>query len=159
MDALLRQIKDGPDGTPEYHDTEFSADNLTIGSAADCSIQLLGDAVAPQHALIRKVGGNIQLAGRAGQRVTLNAVPVSAAILKIGDKLEIGGHQLELVEPPLGFELALEIRPNPNVDARSFERAFRTDLAETWLSKRGAAWGLLLLALLGAFLVPLATIY
>jgi predicted CXXCH cytochrome family protein len=159
MDALLRQLKDGPDGLVEYHDTELSADALTIGSSANCSIQLLGEAVGAQHALIRSSGGTVTLTCRAGRRVQLNGKPVSTSTLKLGDKLEIAGHQLQLVEPPMGFELALEIRPDPNVSASSFERAFRTDLSETWLTKRRAAWGLLLLALLGAFLMPLASIY
>src|SRR5271163_4727610 len=104
MDALLRQLKDGPDGIVEYHDTEFSADNLTIGSAADCSIQLLGEAVAPEHAVIRSLGRTINIACRPGRRVLLNGASISASALKLGDKLEIGGHQLQLVEPPMGFE-------------------------------------------------------
>src|SRR5579864_7799288 len=132
MDALLRQLKDGPDGVPEYHDTELSADSLTIGSAANCSIQLLGEGIAPSHAVIRSVSGKITIACRAGQRVSLNGASVSTATLALGDRLEIGGHQLQLVDPPIGFELALEIRTNPNVAPSSFERAFRTDLAETW---------------------------
>jgi hypothetical protein len=159
MDALLRQLKTGADGVVEYHDTELSADSLTIGSSAECSIQLLGEAVGSQHAIIRSVGGAVSITCRTGRRVRLNGATVSASALKLGDKLEIGDHQLQLVEPPMGFDLALEIRADPNVDASSFERAFRTDLGETWLTKRRAAWGLLLLAAVGAFLVPLATIY
>jgi hypothetical protein len=159
MDALLRQLKDGPDGVLEYHDTELSAETLTLGSAADCSIQLLGEAVAPQHAVIRSINRGLSITCRAGQRVLLNGKPVTSAALKLGDRLEIGGHQLQLVDPPLGFELALEIRPDPNVSASSFERAFRTDLGETWLSKRGAAWLLILLAVAGTFLIPLGMIY
>jgi predicted CXXCH cytochrome family protein len=159
MDVLLRQLKDGPDGRVEYHDTELSADSLTIGSSANCSIQLLGEAVGAQHAVIRSAGGTVSITCRAGRRVILNGKPTSTSALKLGDKLEIGGHQLQLVEPPMGFELAIEIRTDPNVSASSFERAFRTDLAETWITKRRAAWGLLLVAAVGAFLIPLGSIY
>jgi hypothetical protein len=159
MEALLRQCKDGPDGATEYTDTEVSADELSLGSSADCTVQLLGEAVAPEHAVIRSAAGRISLACRSGQRVLLNGTPTAGSPLKVGDKLELGGHRLQLVEPPMGFELALEIRQDPNVSASSFERAFRTDLSETWLSRRRAAWTLVLLALLGAFVIPLATIY
>ena len=44
MEALLRELHEGPDGIPEYRDTEISANDLTIGSAADQRIQLLGRA-------------------------------------------------------------------------------------------------------------------
>lgn len=159
MDALLRQLKEGPDGVPEYHDTELKTENLTLGSAPDCSVQLLGEAVAAEHAVIRSANRSATITCRSGQRVILNGKPVTSSALNLGDRLEIGGHQLQLVEPPMGFELALEIRPDPNVNAASFERAFRTDLSETWLSKRGGAWLLMLLAAVGTLLVPLGMIY
>jgi predicted CXXCH cytochrome family protein len=159
MQALLRQCKDGPDGVTEYTDTEVSGDSLTIGSAADCTVQLLGEAVAPEHAVIRGAAGRITLSCRAGQRVRLNGEPTGSATLNVGDLLEIGGHRLKLVDPPMGFELALEIWPDPNVSASSFERAFRTDLANTWLSRRRGAWTLLIVTLLGALLIPLASIH
>ena len=59
MDALLRELREGPDGIPEYHDSEISADALGIGSAADQQIQLLGRAIAPEHAVIRKFGDRL----------------------------------------------------------------------------------------------------
>jgi predicted CXXCH cytochrome family protein len=159
MQALIRQCKDGPDGATEYTDTEVSADSLTLGSAADCTIQLIGEAVAVEHAVIRAAGGAIALTCRAGQRVVLNGTPTGAATLKLGDRIEIGGHRLRMVSAPAGFDLAIEIRPDTNVDAGTFERAFRTDLSETWLSRRRGAWMLLLLALIGGLLIPLAMIY
>jgi predicted CXXCH cytochrome family protein len=159
MNALLRLCKDGPGGVTEYTDTEVSADTLTLGGAVDCSIQLIGDAVAPEHAVIRGGAGNISIACKAGQRVVVNGTSTASAALKIGDRVEIGGHSLRLVPPPQGFDVAIEVRPDPNANAASFERAFRTDLSETWLSRRRGAWLLLLLALIGGFLIPLAMIY
>ena len=47
MEALLRELHQGPDGIPEYRDTEISGAELTIGSAADQRIQLLGRALRP----------------------------------------------------------------------------------------------------------------
>ena len=58
MEALLRELHEGPDGIPEYRDTEISDADLTIGSAADQRIQLLDRAVAPEHAVIRKSGSS-----------------------------------------------------------------------------------------------------
>ena len=69
MEALLRELREGPDGIPEYRDTEISGAELTIGSAADQRIQLLGRAVAPEHAVIRKSGveARAQLPRRAAR--------------------------------------------------------------------------------------------
>ena len=52
MDALLRELREGPDGIAEYYDTEITSKQLTIGSAADRNIQLLGRGIAPEHAVI-----------------------------------------------------------------------------------------------------------
>ena len=158
MDVLLRHLKQGPDGVPEYHDTNFSAGALSIGSAADCGIQLLGETIAAEHALIRLTGGKITISCRGRRRVIVNSVPIATAELKVGDRIDVGGHQLRLLAPPAGFDIAIEIQPNPDVDPSAFERAFRTDLHETWLSKRKASWVLAALILVGALLLPLAMI-
>ncbi len=41
MDALLRELREGPDGIAEYYDTEIQSKELTIGSSPDQNIQLL----------------------------------------------------------------------------------------------------------------------
>ena len=133
MEALLRELHEGPDGIAEYHDTEISGAELTIGSAADQRIQLLGRAVAPEHAVIRKSGSQLELSCRGGQRVRVNGEERSSAKLEIGDVIELAGHQLTIAEPPGGFDVAIELRPNENIDASEFESAFRTDLMQTWL--------------------------
>ena len=81
MDALLRELREGPDGIAEYYDTEVSGDELTIGSAADQNIQLLGRAIAAEHAVIRQAGGRLELVCRRGQRVRLNGKKKESAIL------------------------------------------------------------------------------
>ena len=158
MDVLLRQVRQGADGGIEYQDTELSAESLSVGSAADCTIQLLGEGVAPRHASIRGAGTQLSISCSRGCRIAINGTRTSAAALKTGDLVEIGGNRLRLVEPPAGFEAAIEIEANAHVDASAYEQAFRTDLTETWLSKRAAAWMLAALVLLLGFLVPLGSI-
>jgi predicted CXXCH cytochrome family protein len=158
MDALLRELREGPDGIPEYHDTEISGDELTIGSAADQRIQLLGRAVAPVHAVIRKSGSKLELSCRRGQRVRVNDEEQTSAKLAVGDVIELAGHRLTIAEPPGGFDVAIELRPNENIDASEFESAFRTDLQQTWLSKRPAAWLLATAVLLVGVVLPATVI-
>jgi predicted CXXCH cytochrome family protein len=158
MDALLRELREGPDGIPEYHDTELTGDELTIGSAADQRIQLLGRAVAPEHAVIRKSGTQLEIQSRRGQRVRVNDEQVSSAKLAVGDVVEVGGHRLTIAEPPGGFDTAIELRPNDNIDASEFEGAFRTDLFQTWMGKRPMAWITVALVLLMGLALPLVVI-
>lgn len=158
MDALLRELREGPDGIPEYHDTELAGDELTIGSSADQRIQLLGRAVAPEHAVIRKSGAKLEVDCRGGQRVLVNGEQVASAQLEVGDVIELGGHRLTIAEPPAGFDTAIELRPNDNIDASEFEGAFRTDLMQTWLGKRPMAWITVALVLVFGLALPLGVI-
>ncbi len=72
MDALLRELREEPDGIAEYYDTEISSKQLTIGSAADRNIQLLGRGIAPEHAMIVLAGSQLTLECRRGEVVRLN---------------------------------------------------------------------------------------
>src|SRR5512138_3147297 len=156
MEALLRELHEGPDGIAEYRDTEISGDELTIGSAADQRIQLLGSAVAPEHAVIRKSGSKLEVSCRSGERIRVNDAQIASAKLETGDVIELAGHRLTIAEPPGGFDVAIELRPNENIDASEFESAFRTDLNQTWLSKRPAAWLLTTIVLILGVVLPVA---
>jgi predicted CXXCH cytochrome family protein len=158
MDVLLRQVRQGADGRIEYQDTELTVDALSVGSAADCTIQLLGEGVAAVHATIRGTREQLQMVCSRGLQVTVNGRSTASATLKVGDLVEIGGNRLRPVEPPGGFDTAIEIEANAEVSASAYEQAFRTDLGETWLSKRGGAWLLAALVLLLGMIIPYATI-
>jgi predicted CXXCH cytochrome family protein len=157
MEVLLRELREGPDGIPEYHDTEISANELSIGSAANQNIQLLGRRVAAQQAVIRKAGSRLELACKTG-KVTVNARKVVSTRLSVGDVINIAGHELKIVNAPGGFDVAIELRPNQDISASEFEGAFRTDLLQTWMSKRLTAWVTVLLVVLVGLLTPLIAV-
>jgi predicted CXXCH cytochrome family protein len=158
MDVLLRQLRQAADGAVEFQDTEVIADALSVGAAADCTIQLLGEGVAAHHATIRGRRAQLSIACHRRCKAVINGVSSASATLKIGDLIEIGGHYLRLVEPPSGFDIAIEIEPNAQAATSQYERAFRTDLSATWLSKRAAAWLLVALVLLAGLLIPYLSI-
>lgn len=155
MEVLLRELRQGPDGIPEYHDTEISGAELTIGSGADQRIQLLGRVVAAEQAVIRKSASQLELNCRRG-KIRVNGQETATAKLTIGDVIEIGGHRLTIAAPPGGFDIAIELQPNENIDASEFEGAFKTDLLQTWLGKRPAAWITVALVIIAGLLIPLA---
>ena len=155
MDVLLRERRTRADGFVEYSDTEVGVPALNLGSAPDQTLQLIGRQVAPRHAQITPSGAAVRIACRGGLRILVNGKSVRTATLQVGDVLELDGHRLQLLPPPAGFDLALEITPNAAVQSSDFASAFRTELEQTWLSKRLTAWVLFALVLSLTLLLPL----
>ena len=156
MDLLLRERRTRTDGFVEFSDTEISAAAINIGSGPDQTLQLIGRNVAPRHAQLKVDGDKIGIACRSGLRVVVNGKSVASAALAEGDVVELGGHRLQLVAAPAGFDLALELTPNAAVQSRDFASAFVADLAQTWLSKRRPAWLLFVGILAATLLIPLS---
>jgi len=154
VDALLRQLQPGADGIAEYRDIEVSVDTLTLGSGPDRAIQLLGEKVAGEHAELSLKGGQLQIECRRGCSIRVGDKDVGTARLGVGDSFEVGGNRLTVLEAPGGFDVGLQIELDPDIDASVFERAFRTDLRQGWLSPRRAAWILSIAVLLLGFVVP-----
>jgi predicted CXXCH cytochrome family protein len=158
MQVLLRTRRIRTDGVDEYHDTQIDAAALTLGSAPDRAVQLIGPSIAPQHARIRCTDGAARIDCSRGGHVLVNGRTVRAAPVEVGDRIEIDGHILVRVAAPAGFDLALEVTPNAAVQTSDFAGAFCTDLTQTWLSKRRAAWVLFVVILTLALLAPLTTL-
>jgi predicted CXXCH cytochrome family protein len=157
MDVLLRELRQRSSGAVEYQDTELTADVLSVGSAANCAIQLLGVAVSPRHAIIARRGGRLFIRCQRGRKVTLNGSTTATATLNEGDLIEVGGHRLRVLAPPAGFNAAIEIKLDADVTPSAFEQAFTTTLAGTWLSKRAAAWVFALVVLATGLVIPYAS--
>lgn len=158
MEVLLRYVQQGSSGGSDFIDSAVAVDEITIGSAADSTLQLLGRAVAGTHAVIEGRGAELRIVCRRGNRVGINGKECASGPLAVGDGIELGGHRLKLFAPPSGFDVAIEVRPDVRVAASDFEAAFRTDLDRTWLSKRSTSWILTLLTLLSGLAIPLLTI-
>ena len=91
MDVLLRQLRQAADGALEYQDTEVTADSLSVGAAADCTIQLLGEGVAAHHATLRGRRAQLSIACHRGCKALINGVASASATLKIGDLIVEAG--------------------------------------------------------------------
>ena len=156
MDVLLREIKRRADGRTEYVDTEISADSLDIGASADRTVQVLGAGVAALHAELRRDGAKLVVAAVGRARIVVDGSPVRRRTLDVGSEFAIGGHRFAVREAPAGFDVLLELTRDETVEPSAYEAAFRTDLADTWLSKRRAAWLLLALVLVTTLIAPLA---
>jgi predicted CXXCH cytochrome family protein len=158
MEVLIRYVRQASSGVSDFLDTAVAVDEITIGSAADSTLQLLGQGVASTHAVIRRSGSELSILCRRGNRVIVNGKQTTSGTLAVGDQIELAGHRLKLFAPPSGFDVAIEVRPDTRVAASDFEAAFRTDLNRTWLSMRPASWILALAAAAVGLAIPLLTI-
>ena len=52
MNVLIRYLRQRPDGVTEAQDSEVTLDDISIGSAADRNIQLIGRDIGAKHAQI-----------------------------------------------------------------------------------------------------------
>jgi len=158
VEVLLRRVVRSEEGVSAM-DSALSVDVITIGSAAANTIQLLGRAVALTHATVRPAGGGLRLRCTRGQRVNVNSKSCSAARLEVGDEIVIGGHRLVVLAAPAGFDCALQLEADPNVDSQEYESSFRTDLSQTRLSARTLSWLFLSLALVLGLLIPIHMVH
>lgn len=155
MDVLLREKLSAGNQGDTFTDRELSGDRITIGSGQDQMLQLIGEGLLGQHALLGVSGGDVTVTCLGRARLKLDGSDVKSAKLAVGSWVELGGHRLTRIQAPAGFDAAIELHRNPDVDSASFERAYSTSLADTWLSKRAPAWVLLVLVALLGLGVPL----
>ena len=132
MQILIREITTGSDGRTEFRDRDFDGDALTIGSAPDQSIQVIGHGIGGHHASLSKSRDGLSLRCERGAKVQVDdQAEVSKAKLGVGATIDIAGNKLTLIDPPAGFDAALTVELNTDVEASDFEAAFVTDLEQT----------------------------
>jgi len=155
VQILIREITSTGDGRSEFRDRDFDGDALTIGSSPDQSIQIIGHGVIGHHATLTKSRGGLALRCERGAKVQIgDDVNVSKARLAVGTTIEIAGNRITLIDAPAGFDAAVTVEPNTDVEASDFEAAFVTDLEQTWLRKRAPAWWLALAVVVLGLLIP-----
>ncbi len=157
MNALLRYVRDGLDGQPETTDVEVQVEELTVGSASRATLQLIGRDLRPEHAVLRLRNGRLWLTA-SGPAIEVNGSAVESAPLATDDLIVMGGHRIRVLDPPSGFDAALEVRLDPDVNPSDFETAFTTALGRTRLSKRAPAWLLLGMVLALGMGLPLTNV-
>jgi len=158
MDILVRQRIANDSSNALLSDRALSKARICIGSAADADIQLSGADVNAYHAEVTSSGKSIRIRSQRGTRVSVNGSSGTKFDLKPGDRITLGSHVLDVLDPPTGFDLALSLdsQSSPTV---AFEEAYQTTLRETTLKPRLLAWTLAAVVLAITVLVPLAYHY
>lgn len=158
MEVLIR--KTDANGTSIAGDRSFSGNSVSIGKEPGQDIRLAGAGVLAEHAVLKSAGNSLQLVCVKGALVSVAGVEKNKFDLVAGDVVELGsttgsgGSKIKILEPPGGFDAALEVFSG-QADLASISESYKTDLTQTWLGPRKIAWLLVLLTLVTALLLPL----
>ncbi len=152
MELLIKEVTLAPSGATQVRDRGLSADTVVVGATVDCHIQLLGSAAI--HGRLSLTRKGLVFNCEPGSSVDIDGEAVSRVAIDVGLEVRIAGHRLIAIEPPPGFDAALELHLNPDVEPRFFERAFTTNLSQTWLRQRRPAWITVAAVFLFGLIVP-----
>ncbi len=162
MRWLVRTITRKRKGASAHTDTTFVKEMLTIGRGTGQDVFLADMRVALEHArIIPLKSGRFRVESLIASGVRVDGKLQHTAGAGIGSRIEIGTSLLKLAKPPKGFDAAIEISELTGSGAsRAGKFAGRPfSLSQTRLSKRGASWALLAVALSVGLLIPAAGHY
>lgn len=131
-------------------ETEYSADQLTLGSGEKDTVQLPG--LAGQLRFSPTGDGGASFSAK-GIKATIGGDSTAKAKLAVGDQLQVPGYALEVIAAPTGFDFGLQIQSEGVSYADSME------VSERLWSMRRSSWLLALLVLVLCFLIPVGVLF
>lgn len=152
MLVLIRNIRIRGEKVVDQRDVELDCKRLRLGSGKGRDIQLFGEQVAAEHAVLKPGKAGLRIRCQGKNRIRLAGVAQRRARLANGEWAQIGSHQLCSVEPPPGFDAAIELR----IDADA-SPAIKQRLAHEFALRlpRTRQWAYLLILLVGALTLGL----
>jgi hypothetical protein len=161
MKWLIRRIRKGK-GAIQYEDEIHFGDVLDIGRSANQAIFLNDIRAALEHATVTAVrAGRYQVQSLIAAGVRVNGNIQQQATIGHGSTIEIGTTRITIIEPPEGFEAAVEVTQIDKDEIKAREEAAKlpTALSETWLSRRRPAWIFFAIAIAFGLALPVAAHY
>lgn len=156
MLILLRQIRMRGERIVDQRDLELDTAALRVGSGKGQDLQLFGDGIGAEHAVLRpQAGGRLRIDTRGGGRIRVDGQDVARAELAPDEWARIGPHRLAPVAAPPGFDAAVEVRIDADA-AQSIKDRLRSELTLKLPRVRRHAYGLALLVLLVGLAFPMA---
>lgn len=138
-------------------ESSVSGEVLRFGRATHCEVFLPDLRVALEQAELTRRDAGFFIAGSQGGSLRVNGAVTNSAVVKPGDKIEIGPYEVVLEQPPAGSDLALtvELIQPLGDDLARLQSHSQLSLANTGLNKRSLSWALFALVLLLFFILPL----
>lgn len=153
MRCLIRHLSRRAKGITQK-DSSVVGDSIRIGRSTENELYLADFRVALHHAVLHSRPGGFYLEANADARVSVNGAAVTVARVAPGDRIWLGPYDLQLVDAPPGYDIALTVelvRPLSDDLAKLKARTVKS-LAATGISKRLWAW-LFFAAVLTVFLI------
>ncbi len=158
MDILLRDVNTQGEHVT-YQDTEIKCDKLSIGSSRNANIQLCGENIALQHLTISTQNAQLNFECKKRARVLLNGDATRKGPLSANDEIHIENHRLRIITPPSGFDLALEVFVDQDLQNKGLESAYDTSIDDASWGTRIPAYILSALVIVFGLLWPLLSHY
>ncbi|MFL0798920.1 MAG: cytochrome c family protein [Agarilytica sp.] len=158
MDILLRDVSTQGDHFT-YQDTEIKCDKLSIGSSRNANIHLCGENIALQHFTISFQNARLNFECKKKSRISLNGNAARKGPLNANDEIQLESHRLRIIPSPAGFDLALEIYIDQDLQNKGLESAYDTSIDDASWGTRGPAYVLSLLVILFGLMWPIYSHY
>lgn len=155
MRILIREVRRTAGDSFEHSDSSRDVDVVTIGRSTDQVVQLHDRRLALSHSEMRADGDHLVIRAVGEEHFFVNGKRTRSAKLSVGDEVEFGAYVLRVVEPPEDHDFALDIEAGELSEQEvTFGSQFRQGLEQTRLSRRGWAWTLTLVILIGLLVIP-----
>ena len=162
MKLLVSYLTRKRSGDVAHRDTEVDDDVIRIGRGTDCQIYLHDPRIAILQAEIHERAGGMYLQdAESRDNMVVNGDVTAHAILKPGDKIELGPFELVVVDAPEGHDLAITVElVHPLGDELEQLRARSgISLSDIAVGPRSLSW-ILALFVFGLFLAwPVASYF
>lgn len=152
MYFLIRKLTGGADA--EAVDSEYSGDRLVLGASDNAAVVLPG--LTGEIVVSGKGDGACTVTGR-GLQLRLDGSEVARATLPVGGEVNAGDYLLRVLDPPAGFDVALQLETETALSDSATRASQSVDKAP--FSLRAVSWSLVLLIIIGALALPLAGVF
>ena len=156
MLILLRRVYRDRKGAETLVEASHEGGLITLGHRNDQTLPLHDPSIAARHLTIKPLGGgrfSLRCVGAA--RLQREGESLQRVVLGPGESIDIGAQQLRVIEPPAGFDGALQLTQVEQDQAFGPATHFQIELKQTRLPMRRLAWASAVLALL-LLALPLA---
>ena len=141
MYFLIRKLTGGADA--EAVDSEYSGDRLVLGASDNAAVVLPG--LTGEIVVSGKGDGACTVTGR-GLQLRLDGSEVARATLPVGGEVNAGDYLLRVLDPPAGFDVALQLETETALSDSATRASQSVDKAP--FSLRAVSWSLVLLIII-----------
>ncbi|MFN7782319.1 MAG: cytochrome c3 family protein [Lysobacterales bacterium] len=156
MLILLRRVYRDRKGAETLVEASHEGGLITLGHRNDQTLPLHDPSIAARHLTIKPLGGGrFSLRCVGASRLQREGESLQRVVLSPGESIDIGAQQLRVIEPPAGFNGALQLTQVEQDQAFGPATHFQIELKQTRLPMRRLAWASALFALV-LLALPLA---